>query len=241
MLVLIEKYLQLPQNKLLEAKGFVYDCNRINGFESQLYWECIQNRANGLPCDFLYHHENKLIAITSIYHFNERETEIDILIHPSITNEYNALFDYIFADLLLEIKKQPIYSMIFRFHRLNSRLKRCLQNLDAVYKYSDYVLNLTAAPVCVSERLKYYVATANDIENIFTLQSKSFADTPYIYKNRLAGNLYDSRRKIYLFYDTNSNNLIGKVHVRKDEHTSVIHDFCVLPEEQSKSYGTEIL
>ena len=241
MRLLSEKYCQLPPNKLLEVKGFVYDCNRLNGFESQLHWECIQNRATDLPCDFLYYYDNKLIAITCMYHFNIREIEVDILIHPSIKDAYLCIFDDIYKELMLELKKQPIYSLIFRFHRLNIGLQGCLRDAGALYKSSDYTLCLTAALLHVSTRIYYKIATANELDEIFLLQSSCFANTLDVYKNRIEGNLCDNRRKIYLFYDQGCNNLLGKIHIRKDEHTSVIHDFCVIPAEQHKGYGCEIL
>jgi ribosomal protein S18 acetylase RimI-like enzyme len=243
---------KLSAARLKEVKRLVALCKRTDGFAPVFYWNSIENRRNPGLHEFLcYSLDSTLVGYLSIYHFEEREVEITLAVHP----DYRA-FDVhlqLFAKVKEAMQTLPveINRYVFTCHQENNLLKTFLTNhsiakcvgitrqlaLTARHyeklKAHDKQGNRTRLPITV------VLAEKKEIPALSLLGFKCFGVSEEDYHCYLTQALLDADKRIFVIKDQDK--VIGKLHAHLNKKDAFLYDLCIDPAYQNQGLGGALL
>jgi len=242
---------KLSPQHLKEVKHLAALCKRVDGFDPVFYWNTIENRRNPGIHEFLcYSLDSTLVGYLAIYHFEEQEVEVTLVVHP----DYRAhnIQGRLFEKLKQAVAESPIdiSRYVFTCNQENTLLKEFLKTESAHCAGVTRKLALTARHY---EKLKiaYEIAGGELLPVVLTLAEKNhipalaklgarcfgvaMADYQYYLEQALSD---PSKRIIVMRYQEK---VIGKVHAHLDKRKAFLYDLCVDPAFQNQGLGGTLL
>lgn len=247
----IKTFRQLPKKILFEVKRFVSNCQKQEGYESVFYWSSIQNRRNpGIHEIICYAdadaEDKRLVAYIALYHFEEKEVEISVLVHP----DYRQAD--IYSILLEEIKRIvssygiEILYCIFICNQKSLFFREYLSSVGARCLGYTYKLSLTSKdfrmlpkPAASDLEFESRIALASDLEQLIELQQQDFSASREDAQAYIMESLEDPTKEIFLMLK--EGNIIGKVQVHQVKSDAFLYDLCIAKSEQGKGRGSALL
>lgn len=241
----ISAYARLSPKRLAEVQRFVRICKRKDGFEALFYWDSIKNRKNlGVNEILCYTEDETLVGYLALYHFEDKEVEITLLIHPEYRNR--RLYVELFEQVKLAMMKYSvrITGYIFSCNQKYNSLKEYLSYSGGRASEFTYKLALTPkrflkANLGKVPDLTLRRATKLDLLRLIEMELECYPVSAEPYKNHLL-QVFDNPNVDILVLIVNDL-IIGKIHVYQEKQSATLYDFCIARAEQKKGYGTALL
>jgi len=234
-----EKVTRLSEKQQNKIQKLADICHQHDGLPVKLYWNILRDRRTYEYNDFFIHYEDEFVGYLGIFHFKEEEVEITAMVHPDF--RLQGIFQFLAMEAFFELQKRQIPNSLFAVHHGAEPAVFALEAMGATYGCSEYSMELekhVPMPDNLQE-VKLTHSGIDDIELLVELDNLSFGTPKEVTFNRFITSLDEPNRRIWLAYVNDE--VIGKMHVRFDQDTTFIHDFCVVPEHQARGYGYSIL
>lgn len=238
----IYAFSKLSTRKLLEVQRFLARCQKTDGHTARFYWDSIQQRKNQGVNDVLcYAPDKTLIAYMALYHFEENEAEVTLMVHPDYRSP-------LFYSMLWEQLKQAMarYSIhighyIFTCNQQFHSLKDYIQRLGAECTEWTYQLCITPTLYAKSkaqsnpflQTVQWRRASPADLALLAKIETDNFKLSTQVYEAHL-GNIFEDPHKM-IWIASIADQVVGKIHVDTDDpRKAILYDFCIPLEAQNK-------
>ena len=213
--------------------------HQIDTVPPKIYWNIIREK-RALPSDLCCFKDNRLIAYLGYFLFNSDVAEICAIVDPY--QRQKGLFQKLFNRTKKQLSRYQINQYTFPCATQSLATKQCLRSLGAKFDHMEYRMTYSANPTKDSiekPQLQLRRATLNDIPLLANIDSVCFNNNYSATLERFRLAIKAINRIAWLAYLDDK--CIGKVHVRFDPNTLFMHDICIIPAQQGKGYGTEML
>jgi ribosomal protein S18 acetylase RimI-like enzyme len=227
---------QINKQQLDELKTLAELCNNKDGSVPNLYTHILsQNRA--IPASLLYYDQQQLIGFLNVYFFYEDAVEISLLVHPSYRKK--GIAKQLLNAIIPLIEFQNYSKLIFSTPAgvNNKWLLACGYS----YLHREYYMERDdLTPILDhNSQLTFRAATPEDIPELCLLDKQCFpkkhGDLPMRFEHLLDDRTYE----VYLAFHEKI--LIGKAHIRWQEHGATLSDIAISPQQQGKGYGSSLI
>ncbi len=238
--MIVKKYSQLDK-KLLEEVNVLYNtCEVFDKHPSKMYWPIVQQRQiQKLSCDFLCYESNQLIGYLGLFAFSYDSIEVCAFVHPE--HRQNGVFIRCLMATQSEREKWGASSLTLPCHQNAIPACKVLQKLSARYVYSEYALSLVLPKSDEKEKFEVGLTPAGieDVDILAQIDHACFNTDMQRMRECFTHTIADSNRATWLA--VRDDTVIGKMHVRMENESAIIHDFAILPKYQGKGFGTQVL
>lgn len=234
--------INIPNDELIsEIKALVAACNRHDGLKGDISFDTSFNFNKQMNTIFIMYDDKKLISVLSLFVPGKEEGEVSAMTLP----EYRA--KGYFAELVkkaeAELKKYGVPDILFVCESESALGKKAIAKQKAQYEFTEYLLKYNhSLDKKIKEyeyRIKLHQATMADLESIIKISMAAFGDSYEGAKSLAIGMLSAGNRQFFLG-EIDGEFIAMGVAATEDENTS-IHGLGVLPEQQGKGYGKEML
>lgn len=211
-------------------------CNKRDGIDLRLGLGELHKRCEEKPRDFVYEQDGKRIGYLTCMVFGPK-AEISGMVHPEYRRQ--GVFGKLLKDALAQLKGQGVAKVLFCADRKSDAGKRCAESIGAVYANSEYTLPLTNfTPTEVKHsNLTLREATEDDTEFIIQCSAQAFGDD--VEEMREIVDKTSGRPTYVAELDREP---VGAIRVfLYEDRGAYPHLFSVLPEQQGRGYGRQIL
>ena len=249
---------QLSPKQLGELDGLIAACEQVDGGSPLCYPHLLAAKRD--KNNFLYYQSSMLLPATSssslssathqqisqdqsligflgLFFFYEDACEVSLLVHPAHRRQGVARSLLMAATSVLS--SRPIKQVIFSVPA--SLDLTFLKQKGFELKESEYQMTRGIQPALIpSDRLAIATATADDVEQLVTVNEACFEPDPYVTANQFLYWLNDSN--YHLLVARYQGNIIGKAHLRHDKQgLTYFSDIAILPAFQKQGLGCELL
>ncbi len=246
----IATFSELSPQHLKAVKRFIMVCGKYDGYEPIFYWNNIEHRKNKGQNDLIvYNDANEIIAYLALYHFEENEVEITLMVAP----EYRQPSFY---AMLLEQVKQMIASypvnishFVFTCNQKDKALKKYIQGLAGNNTYTVHKMALTVKrfsklragglEFIPMEHINIRRATFADLVGLVRLDAECYGFPSNIYHEKNSEILENPHKRIMVA--VKNNKVIGKMNILFDKKYASLYDLCIAPEERGNGYAAVLL
>lgn len=161
------------------------------------------------------------------------------VVHPGFRRQ--GVFNVLLKRAVSEMRIQGIKTCRFRIPSNSKPGIDFIKHIDAIFDTSEFSMNLNPLHANISCRssLTLQLAGSQDLEFMVTCSSQAFGDSESWTRNYFAHTLEPDRVSYIALDSLTPIGMIRVNYVNKDD--AVIHDLCVLPSNQGRGYGREIL
>ncbi|MCM3781877.1 GNAT family N-acetyltransferase [Neobacillus mesonae] len=182
---------------------------------------------------------DQLIGFISWYTSDGTEANINGMVHPDFRCQ--GAFNALLKRVAFEMQVKQIQSCRFRVPSNSEPGAGFIKHLGASFHTSEFSMNLTQLQenLLNCSAISLRLAEEPDLHFMVTCSSQAFGDSESWTRSYFA-RTKEPERVNYIALDGLTP--IGMIRVKYlNEHTAVIHDLCVLPSQQGKGFGREIL
>ena len=227
---------QLNEEQLQELEQLTHISRKTDGSIPNLYTHLLV-QARALPTIALHYEKEHLIGFLSIYFFYEDAVEIALLVHPQMRRK--GIATQLLQSMLPMIQEHKYSKLIFSCpSQINDTW---LSNLGFSYSHSEYYMERhNLSPLLdPHKQLTFRMATFEDISLLCALDEACFNKTFAELEPRFQHILNERNYEIILAYSNEE--LIGKAHLRWQEHGATLSDIAVFPAKQGQGLGTALI
>jgi Acetyltransferases len=213
------------------------ECNALEAIPYKAGIEHLakENGDHGILC----YQNNKMIGLLSWYAADGSTARIDARVHPHYRRQ--GALRRMLLRALEDIAALGIRRLSYRMPRGSQAGIAAADSLGVTYERSEYVMTLrsSARTGLGATDIRLRPGLPEDFEFMVACVSQAFGDSESWTREYLTGT-NDPSRLTYVAWKNGER--VGLIRVnRLDEHTVVIHDFCVLPSLQGMGLGAQIL
>lgn len=227
---------QLNEKQLHDLEQLKSISKTIDGSVPNVYTHLLVQKRT-LPTIVLYYNKERLIGFLSVYFFFEDAVEVALLIHPQSRRQ--GIAKQLLRHILPLIQEYNYPKVIFSSPaHLN---ERWLPEHGFSYRHREYYMerhNLTPL-LDPQKQLTFRSATRNDIPQLCLLDAACFHKTYEELEPRFEHILSERNYQIVLAFQQGQ--LIGKAHLRWQNHGATLSDIAVFPEKQGQGLGTSLI
>lgn len=227
---------QLNEAQLKDLEQLRAVCRKKDGSAPNLYTHLLTQKRN-LPTVLLYYDKHHLVGFLSVFFFYEDAVEISLLVHPDYRRK--GIAKKMLHHILPLVKEQGFFKLIFSSP--SHANDQWLAERGFLYMHSEYYMERHDLNPLLDykKELTYRTATEQDIPLLCVLDEACFFKTQSELIPRFEHILSDRTYQIILAFE--ENHLIGKAHIRWQQHGATLSDIAVLPVRQGKGLGTALI
>lgn len=239
--MIIKEFSKLNDEALSEIKRLVSQCNNCDGLNGMLELNTSLNINKEMKTIFMMYDDNKLVSALTLFVPGNKEGEVSAM----TISEYRTkgCFTQLVKRAEEELKKYGVHEILFLCDAKSTHGKAAILKQKAQYEFTEYLLkynhSLDKKIKDYEYRLKLHRATLADLEGIIKISMAAFGDT-YEGAKRLATGMLNADNRQFFLGEIEGEFVAMGVAAKEDEGTS-IHGLGVLPEQQGKGYGKEML
>ncbi|WP_454784740.1 GNAT family N-acetyltransferase [Legionella sp. WA2024007413] len=233
---MLSKTNQLNKDQLKDLEYLKTVCKKNDGSAPNLYTHLLMQKRN-LPTLVLKYDRKKLIGFLSVFFFYEDAVEVSLMVHPKYRRK--GIAKKLLHNILPLVQEQGFQKLIFSSPaHINSSW---LSELGFSYLHSEYYMERRDLNPLLDykKNLTYRTATEKDIPLLCVLDEACFFKTQAELVPRFEHILGDRTYQIILAFE--DNHLVGKAHIRWENHGATLSDIAVLPIRQGKGLGTALI
>ncbi|CAM4415820.1 MAG: Mycothiol acetyltransferase [Legionella sp.] len=227
---------QLNEKQLHDLERLKNISKAVDGSVPNVYMHLLIQRRT-LPTIALYYENEQLLGFVSVYFFYEDAVEIALLVHPEARR--NGIAKQLLRHILPIVQEHNYAKVIFSCPaHIN---ERWLPTQGFLYRHSEYYMERhNLSPLLDRKKqLVFRTATIDDIPQLCLLDEACFYKTHAELEPRFQQILSERNYQIILAFEHNQ--LIGKAHLRWQEHGATLSDIAVFPEKQGHGLGTALI
>ncbi|CDZ76283.1 ribosomal-protein-alanine N-acetyltransferase [Legionella massiliensis] len=227
---------QLSTAELKALDNLASRCRAVDGDLPPLYTHILEQKRL-TDNNFLYFHEDNLIGFLSIYFFYTNACEVSVMISPAHRRRGFAK-QLIKAALPVLLAKQ-VDTLLFSTPAVVN--EGWLTRLGLHYQNSEYHMERNSyEPILISKHaLTIRKATEADIPALCAIDEQCFPVDPEDMPMRFINLMNDSIYSVMIALK--GSKAVGKAHIRWQSEEAVLSDIAVMPEYQSRGFGSELL
>ncbi|KWX71920.1 GNAT family N-acetyltransferase [Paenibacillus jilunlii] len=187
----------------------------------------------------LCYQDNQIIGLLSWYTSDGSIANINALVHPQ--HRRQGVFRSLLERAAEDMKPQGIQFLCFRFPQGSQGGLAAAQSLGAVFNRSEYLMTLNPMKINspVSTDLSLFPARPEDFEFMVACSSAAFGDSE-AWTRKYFTRTNEPGRVTYIVWMNHCR--AGLIRFNDlNEHTAIIHDFCIVPSHQGKGLGQNVL
>ncbi|MBN9231004.1 MAG: GNAT family N-acetyltransferase [Legionella sp. 40-6] len=227
---------QLNEQQLKDLEALRAICKKADGSIPNLYMHLlVQPRT--LPTILLYYRAQQLIGFLSVYFFYDDAVEIALLVHPE--ERQQGIGKKLLQTILPLVVEHHYAKIIFSSPaHLNNRW---FNSLGFVYRHSEYYMERNNLNPLLDSLKSLSFRTANfaDIPQLCLLDEACFHKTHAELEPRFMHILSERNYQIILAFENDK--LVGKAHLRWQNHGATLSDIAVFPKKQGQGLGTALI
>lgn len=227
---------QLNENQFRDLEQLQAISRKIDGSSPNVYPHLL-TQPRTLPTIALYYEKEQLIGFLSIYFFYDNAVEIALLVHPDARRK--GIATQLLQSMLPLIQEYNYPKAIFSSPaHLN---ERWLPPLGFTHKHSEYYMERRNLNPLLDhqKKLAFRPATIKDIPQLCLLDEACFHKTHAELEPRFQHILSERHYQVVLAFEQEC--LIGKAHLRWQEHGATLSDIAVFPAKQGQGLGTALI
>nr|WP_278030603.1 GNAT family N-acetyltransferase [Legionella wadsworthii] len=227
---------QLNNEQLAELEQLKIACKKNDGSIPNFYTHLLVQKRT-LPTILMYYDKQRLVGFLSVFFFYEDAVEVSLLVHPKYRRK--GIAKKLLRNILPLVKEQGFYKLIFSNPaNLNTQW---LTGLGFSFLHSEYYMerNDLAPLLDYKKNLTFRTAVENDIPLLCILDEACFFKNHDELVPRFEHILSDRTYEIILAFE--DNHLVGKAHLRWENHGATLSDIAVMPNRQGKGLGTALI
>jgi ribosomal protein S18 acetylase RimI-like enzyme len=190
--------------------------------------------------NFLLYNEQTLLSCITVFAPKTTEAEIIAITKPEYRRE--GYFKSLLSELILELIKRKIYSILFVCDHNSLHGNGTVQNLGADYEYSEYLMNFTARKIInnnFDSKVRVKKAVPKDFDRLLSINIKSFGNTEEKAAEILNENFRSAQRNLYsIFFE---DYVVGMIGVYSETERNYIYGFCIDVKFRARGIGRKAL
>ena len=223
------------QAQHLELMALAERCQTNDGDLPAIYYHLLLKPRAHAGNVFCYD-AHTLVGFLSVFFFNEKASEITLLIDPNYRRQ--GLAKAMLQQVLPLLTAKQIDTLLFSVP--GTQPQDWLTTKGLVYQHSECHLERPHAPSTrLSERLTIRRAERADLNILCHIEQACFTNNPSSSPGRFLQLLNDPDYQLFIA-DYNQEP-IGKAHLRKHQHKAILSDIGILPDFQGQGLGSELL
>lgn len=235
----IEWKQHLTEAEAQQVAALAAYCNKHDGIDLKVEQEWLLNRASDRPRDVLLRGEqNEVLGFIQLFSVVQQVAELNGFVHPDYRRQGH--FRQMLRAVATELEVRGTHRAILVADKRSAPGLATVQTLDATYKISEYSMRLSRVPDPVQTHpgLQLREATEADFGFLVRCSSLAFGD-PEAITAELLRKTNEPNRKA--FVAELEGTPVGMIRQMVFPDFAGIMGFSVLPDQQGKGYGRQIL
>lgn len=224
-----------------EAMELMAICNKHDNLSGFLSLNSTLKFYKEMNTTFMLYEENRLVSILSLFVPSNVEAEVTACTHPEFRKR--GYFKELVKRAETEMKKYAIPDILFVCDKNSVHGKAAIDQQNAGYDFTEYSLKYDHSMDDIITGFDYKLelrqATMEDIEKIIEISMTSFHDSYESAKSYATDILNSATRHLYI--GSMDGEHVGMGSASYHEESSSINGLGVLPNQQGKGYGRELL
>ncbi|WP_068791766.1 GNAT family N-acetyltransferase [Brevibacillus laterosporus] len=228
----------LTEAELIQIKELLQVCNTHDNIQIKLNLDMLTCRPTDQIQDFYFAIDNRIIGYLALYIFNTQEVEISGMVDPAYRR--NGIFSSLLRQAYPEIERRQLPKLIFMSQEKSDSGKAFLESLGSTYSFSEYWMELEAPPTeLIAPSLSLREATQEDLPLLVQIDMEAFGATKEDATRYASTGVEEPDRHLIMAF--HNSEFIGKISYQRIENMDFIYGFAVMPAQQGKGFGREIL
>lgn len=227
---------QLTKKQLHDLEQLAAISKKTDGSIPNLYTHLLA-QARTLPTIILYYEKEHLRGFISVFFFYDDAVEVSLLIHPEA--RHKGIAKQLLHSILPLVLEHNYFKLVFSSpSHVNDRW---LPKLGFTYHHTEYYMERhDLNPLLhLKKELFFRNATIEDIGQLCQLDEACFHKTYDELYARFQHILSERQYQVILAFENNQ--LIGKAHLRWQDHGATLSDIAVFPKKQGHGLGTALI
>jgi mycothiol synthase len=241
----IEKPLQLGQDTLGAIHQLVAACEAEEPASVRIIWGLLQARAGDTPLDFCCYLDGRLVGYLFLDHFDPRERETVILVHPAYRRRGIGLA--LLAEARGACRQTEVERIVLLCEQRAASGQAFVQHVGARFDFAEHemVLGEFQPRQAPASGLRIRPVEFDDLDALVSIQASSFEEDEERVRQRLIRHWHDHASKQYIAMlaaeQTDHAEPIGMFRLTAEDHETGIYGLGVAPAYQGRGYGRQIV
>lgn len=242
----IEKSLQLGPDTLSAIGQLVEACEAEEPAPVRISWSMLRERAGATPLDFCCYQDGLLVGYLFMDHYDPKERETVILVHPAYRRRGIGLA--LLAEAREECRQTGVEQLVLLCERRAISGKAFVEHVGARFDFAEHEMALRDYQPrhALASRLNLRRAELDDLAAMTSILASSFGDPEDEVRQRLIRHWQDNSSRQYiatLAVDEQPDTAepVGVVRLTAEDHETGIYGLGVAPAYQRRGYGRQIV
>lgn len=241
----IEKSLQLGPDALSAIRQLVAACEAAEPAPVRISWSMLQARPGLTPLDFCCYQDGLLVGFLFMDHYDPKERETVILVHPAYRRRGIGLA--LLAEAREECRQTGVEHMVLVCEQRAVSGKAFVEHVGVRFDFAEHEMALRDYQPrhALASRLSLRRAELDDLDAMVFIQAGSFDEAEDTVRQRLLQHWQDQSSRQYIAAlaseEPGTAEPVGMVRLTAEDHETGIYGLGVAPAYQRRGYGRQIV
>ncbi|HEY7358444.1 MAG TPA: GNAT family N-acetyltransferase [Ktedonobacterales bacterium] len=241
----IEPTLQLSQDALADVRQLVAACEAEDRAPVRVSWSMLQERSGAVPLDFCCYLAGRLVGYLFMDHYDPKERETVILVHPAYRRR--GIAHALLVAAHEQCRRAGIERIILICERRAISGKAFADHFAARFDFAEHemVLGDFRPRAAHTSHLSLRLATLDDLDVLVAIQASSFDEPEDDVRQRFIRHWQEPSSKQYIATlaaeQTEQAVPVGALRLTAEDRETGIYGLGVAPAYQGRGYGRQII
>lgn len=241
----IEKPLQLGPDALAAIRQLVDACEAAEPAPVRIPWSMLRARPGLTPLDFCCYLDGTLAGYLFMDHYDPKERETVILVHPAYRRR--GIAHVLLAEAYEECRRAGVKRIILICERRAVAGKAFVEHFEARFDWAEHemVLGEFRPRDAHTSRLLFRPAELSDLDALVSIQASSFDEPEDAVRERLIRHWEDQTSKKYIaVLSAGPDDVatpVGMLRLTDEEDETGIYGFGIAPAYQGRGFGRQMV
>ncbi|HEY7358002.1 MAG TPA: GNAT family N-acetyltransferase [Ktedonobacterales bacterium] len=238
----IEKPLRLEPDVLSAIRQLVEMCEAEEQAPVRVSWTMLQTRPGTTPLDFCCYLDGRLVAYLFMDHYDPKERETVIMVHPAYRRR--GIAQALLAEAREECRQTSAERLVLLCERRAMSGQAFAQRVGARFDFAEHEMALGdfRPRDAHASLLTVRLATLDDLDALVSIQASSFGEDEDEVRQRLIRHWEESSSKQYIATLAAEQAVpVGALRLTAEDQETGIYGLGVAPAYQGRGYGRQIV
>lgn len=231
----------LDEDLTKDIKELIAACNMHDGFKGMLSLDTSFNFNQEMNCIFVMYDGSRLVSALTLFAPGSEEAEVTAMTLPEYRGR--GCFDSLVQRAETELVRHAVPDILFVCEERAAAGKAAMAGLKAMYEFTEYTMKYNhSMDKAIREydyRMKLQEAGMQDIPSLIEIGMSAFNDSYEGAQSMALAALNSPNRQVFLGEVDGLHVAMGVA--AAGEESTCIHGLGVMPEQQGKGFGKEML
>ncbi|SRR5579871_905917 len=241
----IEMPLHLDQDTLNTIRQLVDACEAEEPAPVRISWNMLQARPGLAPLDFCCYLDGRLVGYLFMDHYDPKERETIILVHPAYRRR--GIAHALLVAAHEECRRAGIERIILICERRAVAGKAFAEHFAARFDFAEHemALGVFQPRQAPASGLSVRLADFADLEALVSIHASSFEEDEDGVRQRLIRHMQEQSGRTYIATlpaeGSEPAEPVGTFRLTSEDHETGIYGFAIAPAYQRHGYGRQML